>query len=156
MTTVNFDSIFAPQLVGHVADPEVIDPDGDPNHTLQIALPYTVKLKWDLQGTDADSLGGTWKVKISLESLGEEFEGPVWQGDTVYSNVDAGSTSTNQMWHIDAVVTNPTTDPDPKKNVTAGVYMLGVQILFYNEHDKPKAMAAFSTGPTLAFYDPGT
>jgi len=155
MATWNFDTIFPTYLHGHFSDPQVIDTDGTPNHVLDIARPYTVKLDWAVQGTDACCLDGKWAVTISLESLGEGFEGSVWKAEKLYTDVVPPSLLTNRMWHIDADITNPTTDPDPKKNVTPGVYKLVVLILFYDVLGNPEAMAAFSTGPTLAFFNPG-
>jgi len=152
---LKFDTIFPETLTGHLDEPQVIDADATPNRTLAIAMPYTVKLDWKVTGSNACCLGGTWKVKISLESLGEGFEGKVWEGTKAYTDVEAGSASNKQMWHVDAAITNPTTDPNPDKNVTPGVYMLVVLILYTDLHGQEAAMAAFSRGVTLAFYNPG-
>jgi hypothetical protein len=154
MATWNFDTVFPTYLTGTLDIPKVIDADGTPNNVLEIARPYTVKLDWNVQGNGACTLDGKWLVTISLESLGKGFEEPVLEGFAVpYTSVAPGSTMVNRKWHAEFTITNPLPPVDP--HVIPGVYKLVVLILYYDPLNRPDAMAAFSEGPTIAFFEPG-
>jgi hypothetical protein len=153
-TSWNFDTIFPNDLTGTMWKPQVIDADGTPNRVLEIARPYTVKLDWSVAGSGACCLGGKWMVTVSLESLGEGFEGPVVKDyEVLYTDVAAGSTLTNRKWHLELSVTNPL--PPTTPHVEPGVFRLVALILYHDPLNMPDAMAAFSEGPTITFFNPG-
>ncbi|HEX7975909.1 MAG TPA: hypothetical protein VF498_15985 [Anaerolineales bacterium] len=151
-TTINFDTVFPAFLTGNMST-SVIDPDGTPNRVLEITLPFTVVVDWTLSGTSASTIGGTWDVKVILDSIVLDPPAPEVSKQVAadlghsLAAVQAGSTPTNRIFKA--------TLPIPAGVVPhTGVYKLITLIDYKDVANNPGQMAAFSEGPMLDFYNP--
>lgn len=87
-TLGDFETDFPPNLlVGRIAaiirqpgEPVVIEPpeppeppiSGDPEAIIEVNNPWEVDVRWELLGRVACFLKGVWRVKLFLESLGDD------------------------------------------------------------------------------------
>jgi hypothetical protein len=150
--TFNFDPLFPADLTGNFAGPQVVDMDGTQNRVLQIGAQFKVKLDWDLVGSGVSSVGGGWDIKVSLESMGEGPEGPIISDTKLYTDIlTPPSTPTHLYWHTEYTIADIRT---PMPGIVPGVYKLVVLLLHKDSWNHPDAMAAYSEGPTLAFFTP--
>ena len=66
--------IPVPTLTGEF-DAEIIDSSNSPSNVIPRELPWSVRAKWHLKGALAPILTGDWRLRVSLESMGDGPEG---------------------------------------------------------------------------------
>jgi hypothetical protein len=115
--------------------------DKDPNRVLELGQPWEVTGEWRVWGLDATAIGGTWELKVFLESMGAGFEGQV--GSATVTVLPAADQTYKQLISITGA--NP---PDP------ALYKLVILIQHVNTLGKKTRMAGFAEGPYLEFYNP--
>lgn len=150
MTTKFFDTLYPSEIEGHIDEPEVIDKDGTPNHVLELGEAWEVNVAWKLKTDNPttyplDMINGTWHLKLSAESIGEEFEGSVATDTLDYANTFS-ATPTEWEWEHTFKVAG---DKIPDE----AIYELGTLISFRDSNNLPKAMAGFYMGPAVTFYN---
>lgn len=150
--TFNFDTVFPASLTGQMST-AVIDPDGTPNRVLDITLPFTIEVDWTLSGPNASSIGGTWDVKVILDSIVLDPPAPEVSKQVAadlnhnLAAVQPGSTSSNRIFK--SLLNVP-----PGAVPHTGVYKLITLIDYRDVNNNPGQMAAFSEGPMLDYYQP--
>lgn len=71
MSTINFDSPFAPAILdGAITAIDTHDLDGNPNRVLSPALPFLVTVSWNNTGALVPFMGGEYTVRVYAESMG--------------------------------------------------------------------------------------
>jgi hypothetical protein len=150
-----FDTLFPTELNGVVAKFEIVDPDGTPNRVLEITRSWSINIEWHLTGTGVTSLGGTWHVRVSLESMGPGFEGVVDPiVDVPYGDYDpAMSGPTHCHWKLPQPITITPAEMQAR-NITPNVYKPVVLITYTNPVGQRQPMAGFWEGNLITLYDP--
>jgi hypothetical protein len=151
MTTTNFDTLtdVAKDLDGEIIEVEVFDKDLDPNHVLQRNLEWSVRVKWQVSGLCAPGLGGDWKIRVNLESMGAGFEGTLKEENEPVNSVAPAAT---RIYEKTIVLPKPEDVPD----LIAGTYKLVIIITHSNTGGgvtKRTRMAGFYEGYLLDFID---
>jgi hypothetical protein len=148
-----FDTLFPAELKGVVAKFEIVDPDGTPNRVLETTREWHINIEWHLSGVGVTSLGGTWHVQVSLESMGKGFEGMVDPIVNIpYADVDpTKSGPTHCHWNASMTIT-PTEMQN--KDIGPNVYKPVVLITYTNPAGKKQPMAGFWEGRLMTLYDP--
>jgi len=154
MATLNFDTIFPAELRGEVRDIVVSDQDNTPNRALQKDMPWNVEVNWHVTGSGSPALGGTWRVQLKLESMGEGFEGSIAETIKNYTDVEvAQSTSIHRHWkHVFVNLDTKFLDPPLNNGVEEGIFRLILLITYKDPLGHPAAMAGSMEGPLLTFY----
>ena len=142
--TLRFDPVDVDHLSGDI-DVEILDQDDDPNHVLEITMPWKVQVDWRLFGPIAAAIGGTWEVKVFVESIGQGFEGEVGSATKALTDLEAGSSVTNRKYQT--IINVPANTPP-----NTGVYKPVVLITYKNDSGDIMAMAGFSEAPLINFY----
>jgi hypothetical protein len=144
-TTTNFDTLFPLTLTGAITILDVKDSDGTPNRVLEIDRSWSVAIDWRMVGTNADTIAGTWKVSLRVESMGSGIEGEVASTTIDLITVQAGSNPSLRLYHADLTVPAGKID-EP------GVYKPVLLITYFNMAGSPRPMAGFSEFPLITFY----
>ncbi len=143
--TSRFDTLFPATLTGEITTMTVIDPDGTPNHVLELDRPWRVALDFQLAGSNSDTIAGAWHVSLRVESMGVEFEGEVASATINLAAVQAGSTPVMRLYHTDLNIPAGTI-------VEEGIYRPVVLITYKNAAGSPRPMAGFAEHALITFY----
>jgi hypothetical protein len=121
----------------------VLDPSGlQPTTIIRTSDTWHVQISWQIDGTVADSLAGTWQVRAFLESMGPGLEAQVGPTQTINLAVDPTSPR-----NYNAQITVPAGTP-------AGTYKLVVTVNYLTPANQPGFMAGYQEGPILQFFNP--
>lgn len=147
--TMRFDPLFPEHLTGNIGPIQVLDSDGTPNYVLELDRPWTLNVHWAIRSNDvsmhpADVLGGTWNVKVIVESMGPGIERIIDADDVPYGP-PVGATAALCEW-------DHTFNFGVGKIPREGVYKLIILITYRNESGHRRAMAGFQEGPLVTFY----
>lgn len=147
--TRRFDPLFPEHLTGHIGPIEVLDQDGTPNYVLELDRPWSLAVHWKIQSDDVsmhpvDVLGGTWNVKVIVESMGVGIE-RIIDADNVPYGPPPGAAAALCEW--DHTFLFPV-----GRIPTEGVYKLIILITYRNGANRRRAMAGFQEGPLVTFY----
>jgi len=147
--TYYFDTLYPDHIQGIIDSPVVTDPDGTPNHVLELEKAWSVEIKWRLTSDSSTmypvtAIDGTWHIQVSLESLGKGFEDTVAQADVPFYPPDFGSNAMCEWSHKFTIAAG--IPPDE------AVYKLVTLITFKDHAGNRKAMAGFMDHPLLTFY----
>lgn len=149
--TLQFDTLYPTHINGHIHKPVVKDPDGTPNHVLELDREWTIDLLWHLISDDPDTdpvtgIGGNWVIKLGLESIGPgpEFDlldTPMIKPLSEYNT----SSKANCTWKETFTI--------PKGKVTTeAVYQLVVLIAYQFPDGSRGSMAGFISTPLITFF----
>jgi hypothetical protein len=149
MTTPYFDTLYYDHIEGTIEDPVVKDADNTPNRVLELDRDWQVEIKWSLK-SDApashpvDLLDGTWVVKISVESIGPGNEKDVASVNLPFLGFDTSSAAQRTWKHNFMIPAGTITDE--------AVYQLVTLITYRDPDGNRRAMAGFTEGPMVTFY----
>lgn len=143
--TTRFDPLFPAELTGEITEMTVRDLSGTPNRVLELDRPWRISADWRLSGTGADTIAGSWKVSARVESMGSGIEGTVASTSKLLSDVEAGSTATLRLFHVDLNIPAGAIDEQ-------GVYRPVLLITYDNAAGSPRPMAGFADDPMITFY----
>lgn len=151
MSTTNFDTLtnVAADLNGQINSVDVLDGDMDPNHVLPRNAAWSVKVNWQISGLCAPGIGGDWKVRVNLESMGAGYEGTLKEQTVPVNTVVPATTRI-----YDTTITLPV--PNDTPGLLAGTYKLIVIITHTNTGGgvtKRTRMAGFFESYMLEFID---
>ena len=151
MSTTNFDTLtnVANDLNGQINTVDVFDGDMDPNHVLSRNAVWSVKVNWQISGLCAPGIGGDWKVRVNLESMGAGFEGTLKEQTVPVSNIAPAATRVYET-------TVNLQRPSDVSGFIAGAYKLIVIITHTNTGGgltKRTRMAGFFESYMLEFID---
>ena len=125
------------------------DKDGTPNKVIEKGTLWNTEVRWHVYGdVGAESLDGTWTLRLKLESMGEGFEGQIKETTKAYTAVEAGSTPDDRKWKV---VFNDL-DTNFLKPDEEGSYTFICNITFKNNLNHPAAMGGTSLPLMLTFY----
>lgn len=149
MTTTNFDALYYDHIQGEIAEPIVKDFDGTPNRVLELDRVCQVEIEWKLESNapmshPVDLIDGTWEVKVSVESIGIGDEKEIASTNVPLSSFDTSSAALRTWKHTFTIPAN--------KISQEAVYKLGTLITYRDPGGHRRAMAGFSEGPLLTFY----
>jgi hypothetical protein len=149
-----FDVLFPAELTGEITKFEITDPDDTPNRVLEITRDWKIDLEWKIEGNVADTLGGSWHVQVSLESMGEGYEGPVGEEVVVeYHDFDPTSTPTKCIWKPTSIVVTAV-EMAGNPEIVPGVYKPIVLITYKNEDGQNRPMAGFMDAGLITLFEP--
>lgn len=153
-----FDTLFPTGglgLDGVVTKFEIVDPDGNPNRVLEITREWRVNVEWHLTGSGVDCLAGTWHVQVSLESMGDGYEGLVDPiVDVPYGDfIPATSGPTHCHWKLPQPISIMPNEMQAK-GIEPGVFKPIVLITYSNAAGKNRPMAGFREASLITLYDP--
>jgi hypothetical protein len=149
MITDFFDTLFPSAIEGNIEAPVVRDKDSTPNRVLELGDDWEVDVSWSLKTSNASTyplsqINGTWHLELSVESIGEGFEGPVANDTLNYASTHAATPTEYEWKHTFKVPASKVPDE--------AIYELGTLITFKDSNGIPMAMAAFFKGPAVTFY----
>lgn len=165
----NFDTVY--QLDGTIAL-NILDQDNTPNHSLPIDDLWKLEVEWHLKKSATSvnapgSLGGTWYLKASLESIGEGYEGPIRISAGVDPTIlEIGTAGPELLWHTATdygwKVTIDVTAAEmvrlgaipPPNTLIPNNYRVGILITFKNGIGVTQPMAASVESNLVTFYIP--
>jgi hypothetical protein len=145
----NFDTLF-PELSGTM-EISVQDEDDNPNLVMELTKDFKVIVDWHLKGNNLGSIGGTWHVAASVESLGDMYEGPVGTPQDIALTAYDTATSSLKDHHFHAEIS---VTPAAIPTMTEGVYKVVTLITYKDLAGVPGPMAAFSENPIITLYQP--
>jgi len=153
-----FDTLFPKGglgIDGAVTKFEIVDPDGNPNRVLEVTSDWSVNVEWHLFGSGVDCLAGDWHVQVSLESMGDGYEGLVDPIVKVpYSSFDpAASSPTHCHWSLPSPI-KITAAEMQARGIKPGVFKPIVLITYTNAAGKNRPMAGFRESSLITLYDP--
>lgn len=144
MTSTDFDGLAG--LSGQLTSVELIDPDSTPNKVLDSQNPFSVKVKWTINPSNAAILlDGTWSVRAFAESIGP---GP----EASLGSVNVAAVPNKLAYEGTITVAAGTLKPDVAPD--SGVYLLGVVLTYQTDQGAPTEMAGFSEGPMFMVREP--
>lgn len=151
MSTTNFDTLtnVANDLNGQINSVDVYDADMDPNHVLQRNKEWSVKVNWQISGLCAPGIGGDWRIRVNLESMGAGYEGTLKEQLLPVSYTVPAATRV-----YESTIVLP--KPSDVAEFTAGTYKLIVIITHSNTGGgmtKRTRMAGFFESYILEFVD---
>jgi hypothetical protein len=144
-----FDTLYYDHIQGELDVPIVRDLGSIPNRVLEMDRDCEVELNWRLQ-SDApmshpvDLIDGTWVVKVSAESIGPGPEINLASTNVPFSSAVTSDSDLRTWQHIFTVPANTITQE--------AVYKLVTLITYRDPHGHRRAMAGFSEGPIVTFY----
>ena len=65
-------SLLHTSIAAIILQPEPGEPPGDPEAIIEVNNPWEVDVRWEFNGRAACFINGVWRVKLFLESLGED------------------------------------------------------------------------------------
>ena len=121
--STNFETLAkdTTDLDGRINYVQVFDNVPEKNHVLPRNAPWSIKVNWEISGNCAMLVGGDWKVRVTLESMGKGFEGELKAESEPVNSVPPIATRTYEKT-IDLPA------PDTIPNFIAGAYKLVVVI----------------------------
>jgi hypothetical protein len=133
----------------------VKDTDDTPNEVLQLNKDWSVDVDWHLLGPAVTAIDGDWLLKVSMESLGEGYEGNIQGKDILDKDLPPIEIELEAQ-----VVDSTLTDRHWKKTVKAGpsipnvpgVYKVVALVSYQTEWDIPLPMAGFAEADLISFY----
>jgi hypothetical protein len=167
MFNTNFDTLY--QLDGTI-DVKILDKDVTPNQVLPIEDLWSLAVEWHLLKNAASTnppggVGGTWYLTVSLDSVGEGYEGKVNISGGVHPTVlEIGlannlisSTSTDYGWKATIDVTAAEMarlrSLPPPDNLIPGNYRASVLITYKNDIGVTLPMAAAFETDLITFFE---
>lgn len=137
---------FEPQLPGpyqhlfhgHIQT-QVTDPDGTPASTIiSMTDRWSLTVRWQVHGLFVPSIGGKWRIRAYLESIGPGPELEVARADVAMT----GGSDYTETFRIGPYM------PDKP-----GPYRLVTVITSVNLMDTPAPFAGYDEGPILQFFE---
>jgi len=143
-----FEDPFGTFFVGTITA-TVLDPSGNPPSTIiKTTDAWAIQVDWSAGGPVAGVMGGTWHVKVFVESIGGGFEGPVGSADVAVGSVPPAPLPRN---YTTSVLVPAGTVPAGPLKVRA--YKV-VSLLTYDNLGVTWELAAYHEGPIIQIYEP--
>ncbi len=156
-----FDPDKGPLFQGEFGNLAVIDP-ALPGHVGNLVLdptkPYTIRMKWEISGTDVPlylaALDPLWQVAAFAESMGPGPEVRLGTSTVpVTSGVADGTKPFGVVWEHDLIVPAGTLPEDIADN--SGVYKIVATVFLNSSIGAPGFdIAGFAEGPLVRIEDP--
>jgi hypothetical protein len=144
MPEKRFDALKI-DLTGDVSV-EVKDADDTPNDVLPLNKDWSVDVDWHLKGQAVDAIDGDWILLVSMESMGEGYEGPIHAQEEIELEAqEADSTNIDRHW-------KRTVKADRDIPNKPGVYKVVALVSYQTEQDHPLPMAGFAEADLISFY----
>ncbi|MEQ1908532.1 MAG: hypothetical protein ABMA15_06900 [Vicinamibacterales bacterium] len=144
MADKGFEPQVAPFLFGDVDQLSVVDS----GFASKLIIPRTqqcqVMVKWHIDGLLSGALGGRWKIRTGLESMGPGAEYSFTAPDVPLSAGVVVGTQRN----YNATITIPA------GSVNENAYRLVATITYVEPGNTPGPLAAYEEGPIVQFFEP--
>ena len=144
--------IPVPTLTGEF-DAEIIDSSNSPSNVIPRELPWSVRAKWHLKGALAPILTGDWRLRVSLESMGD---GPERTSGAVVRDYQTTGTLVgtfpNQEMRFTASVNFPAGTPTIGP-LESAAYRATALLVFRYDNGSPGPFAAVYDLGVIQFYD---
>lgn len=144
MADKGFEPIVPPFLTGDVDELALLDSGFSSKLIVRRTEQCQVRVKWHIDGLFAAALGGRWKIKAGLESMGPGQEYSFAAPDVPLS---AGTVVGTQR-NYEAMVTIPA------NSVNENAYRLVATITYVEPGNTPGPLAAYHEGAIVQFFEP--